>query len=175
MKTLIIHPADFSTDFLKKSYEGCNYRVIDYNVSVKQMKHLIKTHDRIIMMGHGYEHGLYGYGRVIINHNLVYLLRGKICIYVWCYANMFCRQYDLKGIYTDMVISEMEEAIFYCVPASAADIIVSNTLFASSLKEMFIAHESIGTEAVSLMKGKYKKNGKNHVIDFNADKIYVDV
>ena len=118
------------------------------------------------MMGHGYEHGLYGFGKVIIHSKLVYLLREKICIYIWCYANMFCRQYDLKGIYTDMVISELEEAIYYCVPASTADIEKSNTLFASSLKEMFIAHETMGVEASALMKELYKKDGKNDMVIF---------
>jgi hypothetical protein len=54
MKTLVIHPKDDSTYFLSTIYEGKDWTIIN-DRGKSLLKKLIKTHDRIIMMGHGCE------------------------------------------------------------------------------------------------------------------------
>ena len=137
MKTLVIHPKDFTTRFLSEIYSGKDWTVISDNISHGKLKKQIKDHDRIIMLGHGTESGLIGHGRFIINSTLVYLLRDKPeSIYIWCNADVFVKKYDLKGFYTWMIISEVEEAILYCVNfKDSSEIYNSNMAFAKTIKE----------------------------------------
>ena len=136
MKTLVIHPDDRSTDFLKAIYEGKDFTVVNTEVSRRQMKELVKSHDRIIMLGHGDENGLYGFGDYVVNQRLVFHLRNKPeCIYVWCYASSFMKKYGLKGFGTGMFISEYEEAMLMCIEPNQAQIERSNDLFSKVLNE----------------------------------------
>lgn len=82
--TLVIHPKDQTTDFLSEIYLDKNWTVINTNTSKKFLKEQILTHDRIVMLGHGTEKGLLGYDRYIIDSTLVYLLREKECVCIWC-------------------------------------------------------------------------------------------
>lgn len=137
MKTLVIHPKDFTTRFLSEIYSGKDWTVISDNISHSKLKKAIKDHDRVIMLGHGTKDGLIGHGRFIINSTLVYLLRDKPeSIYIWCNADEFVKKYDLKGFYTGMIISEIEEAILCCVNfKSSSEIDDSNIMFAKSIKD----------------------------------------
>lgn len=84
IKTLIIHPSDPTTDFLKIIYEYKDWTVINDNISNSLLKEQIKNHDRIIMMGHGCELGLFGYkNRLMISSKHIYLLREKKSICIW--------------------------------------------------------------------------------------------
>ena len=68
MKTLIIHPDDRSTDFLKPIYSGLsNTTVLTENISQPALKEAIVEHDQIIMMGHGSPSGLFNVSS--IGHN----------------------------------------------------------------------------------------------------------
>ncbi len=75
MKTLVIHPKDSTTDFLSEIYSDKNWTVVNTNVSKKFLKEQIKSHDRIVMLGHGTESGLIGFDKFIIDSTWVYLLR----------------------------------------------------------------------------------------------------
>ena len=110
MKTLVIHPKDTTTDFLSLIYEDKDWTVITDNISKSALKRQIKAHDRIVMLGHGMETGLIGFNRLVIDSNLVYLLREKHCVCIWCNADKFVLKYGLKGFYTGMIISEVQEA-----------------------------------------------------------------
>ena len=135
MKTLVIHPEDITTKFLSIVYEDTNWNIIDYNVSKRELKENIKSHDRIIMLGHGSEQGLFGYKRLVIHSNLVYLLRDKICYCVWCNADVFFNKYGLHGFCTGMIVSEIDEAEqFINYPYKEDDINKSNELFSINLK-----------------------------------------
>ena len=79
MKTLIIHPDDRSTDFLRAIYAPLkNYTLITMGTR-KEVNELIKSHDRIIMCGHGTPYGLLSVGKFegsfIIDYNTVPLNR----------------------------------------------------------------------------------------------------
>ena len=166
MKTLIIHPADSSTDFLKESYSGKDYTVVtDCNISKKLLKDLIKSHDKIVMMGHGTALGLIaGVGsksKYLIDSNWVYLLKDKECICIWCYAYDFFSKYKLKGYATGMIISELDEGYHFGIYCGSSEINHSNSLFAKSL----------GGALDSSCVGSYLKEsycGVSELINFNV-------
>lgn len=165
MKTLVIHPKDTTTDFLTEIYSDKNWEVINTNPSKKNLREQIKAHDRIIMLGHGTKFGLIGFNRLVIDSSWVYLLREKECICIWCHADLFVTKYKLRGFYTGMIISEQEEALDYAIQANANDILQSNLLFASAIKE------SINTkDMVANIKNIYK--GNSAIIMFNKENIY---
>lgn len=136
MKTLVIHPKDKTTDFLSSIYDGKDWNVITENPSNSLLKSQIKNHDRIVMLGHGTQYGLIGHKRLIINSTLVYLLRDKITVCIWCNADQFVKKYDLKGLYTGMIISEYEEALDWSIyQPDDRDILTSNLLFAKAVSK----------------------------------------
>lgn len=165
MKTLVVHPFDVSTLFLSEIYSDTDWTVISNNCSKSYLKNQIKQHDRVIMLGHGCEKGLLGFGRLIIDSTYVYLLREKQCIFIWCNANVFVNKYNLKGFNTGMIISELQEAIEYNIKTSKEDIEQSNELFAKSIKE------SVGFDDIlRTIKALYK--GNTGVIKFNAENLF---
>jgi len=171
MKTLVIHPKDYSTDFLKPIYEGKGYDIIDFYQSPKKLKEQMRNYDKIMMMGHGTSSGLLNVfpkvmANYIIDASFVDILKDKECVYIWCNADNFVRKYNLKGFYTGMIISEMNEAFFYSIKTNIFEITESNKLFASCVKT---ALES--EDPVKLMKESYISD-KNPVIMYNSENIY---
>jgi hypothetical protein len=62
MKTLVIHPKDKTTDFLKPIYHGRDWTVITGGTK-EEVRKAIDEHDHIIMMGHGTPQGLLSVGQ----------------------------------------------------------------------------------------------------------------
>lgn len=125
MKTLVIHPYDPSTSFMRRSYEGKGcIEITAPNPSSGHIRRSIKDADRVIMIGHGSKDGLFSGDQScpVISSKLVQLLRQKECIAIWCHAKKFCEKYGLNAFGTDMFISEYEEALQYCVPATLDEI-----------------------------------------------------
>lgn len=166
MKTLVIHPEDSTTDFLKVIYAGKGWTIIDYRVNRKEISKAILEHERIVMLGHGSEKGLFGYNDILIDSSLVYLLKDKLCVCIWCNADKFVEKYKLKGFYTGMIISEWQEAVDYAIVPSGDDIDESNALFASTIGSA-IDSPTLLTE----VKEAYKSE-TNPVILFNQENIY---
>jgi hypothetical protein len=165
MKTLVIHPKDSSTDFLSTIYSDKDWTVINTNTSKKFLKEQIKSHDRIIMLGHGTHCGLLGFNRFVIDSTLVYLLREKDCVCIWCNADLFVQKYKLKGFYTGMIISEFEEAMYFTVRTDDDDIDFSNSLFANAIKESID-----NSDMLSNVKKLY--DGVSPVITYNKKNLY---
>lgn len=165
MKTLVIHPKDSTTYFLSVIYSDKDWTVITKNVSKKILKDSIKSHDRIIMMGHGTENGLLGFDRFIIDSTLVYLLRDKVCICIWCNADGFVIKYGLKGFYTGMIISEYEEAIMCSITTNWQFIQESNNDFAMAIKG------SIDVDNM-LDSAKSLYEGNSAVVEFNRNNLF---
>lgn len=165
MKTLVVHPNDTTTKFLSVVYTDKNFTVINDDISKKQLKSLIKSHDRIIFLGHGTEHGLLGFNRCIVDSALVYLLRDKINVYIWCNADKFVKKYNLKGFYSGMIISEYDEAEYCLVEANYNDINLSNKLFAEALAS--------NIDVLDMRDGFHKiYDGDSSIIDYNKKNIY---
>jgi len=169
MDTLVIHPFDPTTAFLSTIYADMKWTVLSENVSKKVLKEQIKAHQRIILMGHGSNMGLFGHGRLFIDSKLVYLLREKECICIWCNANEFVSRYELKGFYTGMIISDFEEALLYCIKCTADDIDSSNRLFAEIVRAAIFTENC---EAMASMIKKLYHRDDNPVILFNKENIF---
>ena len=167
MKTLVIHPFDITTGFLESIYLDKGFTVIDYNPSTKELKSAIKAHDRIIMLGHGDPHGLLGFGRYVIDSTLVYLLKKKYCICIWCNADQFVNKYDLRGFYTGMFISEESEATYEGVLATWGEIMESNEKFAETVGQNLHSGRILETVTEGY-------NLKTNVAKFNRDKLYIN-
>lgn len=140
MRTLVIHPHDESTHFLKPIYENIPHKtVITGGYNTDEVEDLISIHDRIIMLGHGSPNGLFSvsqfvtsYGH-IINFDTVELLRNKECIFIWCHANQFVEKHNLKGLYSGMFVSEVGEALYCKLKGDKKLVNESNDTFAFML------------------------------------------
>lgn len=175
MKTLIIHPNDHSTDFLKPIYANIIDKTILTEGSKNEVRELIKQHDRIIMLGHGSPGGLFGVGKFggwsyIIDDTMVEVLSNKPNnIYIWCNSDKFIEQHPtLQGFYSGMFISEVGEAKMYNINVSQEVVDESNNLFAN------IVGENIMIESKDIYKRVhylYNVPG-NKIITFNNQRIY---
>jgi len=165
MKTLVIHPADESTDFLKEIYRGKDWTVMTDQLSKKNVIEQIQLHDRIIMMGHGHPGGLF-YSP--INSELVYLLKEKQCVCIWCNADKFVERYKLNGFYTGMFISEVGEAAYYGIKVSQGTIDRSNRDFAFEMR-LCLDHDD-PKDIYEEVKSTYV--GMHEVYQFNNDRLY---
>lgn len=186
--TLIIHPDDRTTDFLKPSYAGLNATVLTTKADMYNLKETMKNHRRIIMMGHGTPSGLMlsmigGLNGVELNDNGQYvkyssysigydfldILKTKPIVAVWCNADRFVVPNDLHGFYTGMVISELCEAN-YCQVYGCDDtqLQYSNTLFTKALKAALPIESP---DSVDVFKNIYDGDN-NRIIDYNKQRIY---
>lgn len=152
MKTLVIHPHDTSTHFLKPIYDSIpNKTVITGGWSIVEVRTLISMHDRIIMMGHGSPNGLFGinFNRTyVVDKDTVDLFEGKECIFIWCHADQFVKKHNLKGFHSGMFVSEVGEALMYNLRGDEKLVNESNSTFAHMLgmsinKPMKELYESI--------------------------------
>lgn len=177
-KTLIIHPADTSTDFLKPIYDKIQYKtVITGGVTPDVIMKEIENHDRIFMMGHGCPSGLFSMGRfpkaygMVIDSETVELLKQKECVFIWCNADQFVKTHDLKGFYSGMFISEVEEADYCGFPETTQkEVTESNNSFAKILGE----HSNKSIENMfEETKKKYKVLAESsNVARYNYERLY---
>jgi hypothetical protein len=144
MKTLIIHPADESTDFLKPIYKNVlNSTLITGDITKAELLQLVHEHDRIMMMGHGSPEGLFAVGQFedeeqlsyIVDHSFVPALKNKDNIFIWCHANKFVETHQLNGFYSGMFISEIMEAWMYDYDVEEGIINESNDKFSEIVSE----------------------------------------
>lgn len=168
MKTLVIHPKDPTTDMLCIVYRDMNCTVVRNNLPNAELKRLLKDHDRVIMMGHGTAYGLIGFGKLLIDSSLVYLLREKkelVCI--WCNADEFVNKYELKGLYSGMIISEKEEAEYCGVECEYQDVHESNHYFSDALTECIKYKYSL-----DVFHHNYIEDDYNPVMEYNRQRMY---
>jgi hypothetical protein len=190
MKTLIIHPDDRSTDFLKPIYENVtNATVVTGGVSKKDVKQMIIEHDQVMMMGHGSPGGLFSLGlfnepnlaypqRVsyayIIDSAMVELLEQKDNnVFIWCNADQFVNKHNLKGLYSGMFISEVSEATYCGLPGTEQDQVdASNHYFAQLLGE--VANDPLKDAYFHLMDNYALLTEDNPVALYNYNRLYLN-
>lgn len=179
MKTLVIHPSDYSTDFLKPIYEGIeNKTVITQDKTREEIIELIESHDRVMMMGHGSPSGLFGIGfnrLFVIDNGLVeYLNKKDNNVFIWCNADRFVNRFGLKGFYTGMFISEVGEA-YYCglpnIPQNVVD--ESNNQFANWVGELFTSKKPLNEVYSNIVDSYGKLANKNIVAKYNHERLYL--
>ena len=180
MKTLIIHPDDRSTDFLKPIYQNIKgATVLVKNISKRRLSKEIQSHDQIIMMGHGSSHGLLnvagiGEGFLSIGDKHVPLLKNKQCTFIWCNADDFVTRNQLDGLFTGMFISEISESIFCEVTASQKDVDTSNYFFADVLGDV-MSDDPDYKMIFERVKTDYEELAKiNEVANYNSKRWYLN-
>lgn len=180
MKTLVIHPDDRSTDFLKPIYESITATVITGGVSKDNILKMIHEHDRVMMMGHGSPWGLFSIGRfpdsdgyIVDNGTVHTLLQKKENIFIWCNADQFVKRHELKGFYSGMFISEVSEAMVCGLPNTPQEIVnESNDFFARWVGE--VANLPV-RDIHKHISSKYKMLAENNSIaKYNSQRLYLN-
>jgi len=184
MKTLVIHPKDRSTDFLKPIYADLDdVTLVTGGWSQDRIKEAIQTHDQVIMMGHGSPNGLFTMGQFPSNTYLSYVIGADMVevlnqkdnnIFIWCNADQFINKHDLKGFYSGMFVSEVGEA-FYCkVPSFTQEAVdESNNTFARQLGECLGATRA-PEEIHAQIREQYGQLAEHNLIaEYNHKRLYV--
>jgi hypothetical protein len=140
----VIHATDPTTQVLSLLYqqrEDVRMLITERNTS-SEVQRAIRSDEVVMMLGHGNEYGLFSkpekngeYRRFLITDRHVQFLRDKLCIGIWCYANKFAEKYRLHGLFSGMIISELQEAIDLGVPATKEEIDREMKKFTLRLKD----------------------------------------
>lgn len=146
---LVIHPKDKTTAMLSALYDELEAQVVADYRTTKEMGHLlyhVSTQERIMLLGHGSDKGLFfrkddskdEYDKVIVSHAHAYHLRkhGGNIVAVWCYADQFARAEGLHGLFTGMIVSELNEALLYQVETTQEELDRENVKLARRLREL---------------------------------------
>lgn len=166
MKTLVIHPDDRTTDFLNVIYKDKDWTVITDRGEILKSFEQIKSHDRIIMMGHGSPYGLLGFQNMFMNSEFIKVLQTKDCVCIWCNADQYVLRENIKGFYTGMFISEVSEARYFDIDVDQETVDFSNMLFVNLMKDV-IDSPTLITE----IKRDYYSD-TNPVIHYNNQRLY---
>ena len=101
-------------------YHSRNKTVVKGGKTKSELRTLIESHDRVIVLGHGSPYGLLSQGQFldagfyIVDDSMVSQLRNKSnSIFIWCYADQFVLRHGFSGLYSGMFISEVGE-VDYC-------------------------------------------------------------
>ena len=179
MKTLVLHPDNRSTDFLKPIYANIKRKtVIVKDTSRDVLLALIRSHDMIIMLGHGSSSGLFnvsgiGKGVMVIGESIVEELRGKQLIAIWCNCDKFIERHDLNALYSGMFISEVSEARYCGVQGDQAMVDESNSTFAVLLGNMLSETSMDLEKTFDMVLESYEELGEvNTVAKYNSDRFY---
>ena len=179
MKTLIVHCQDSSTDFLKPIYAGIKHKtVLTKNVSHDKLLSAIRSHDTIIMLGHGSSSGLFnvsgiGKGVMVIGESMVEELRDKQLIAIWCNADKFIERHNLPALYSGMFISEVSEARYCNVQGDQVMVDESNSTFAALLGRMLTETSMDLEKTYDMVLESYEELGEvNAVAKYNSDRLY---
>ena len=135
----------------------------------------IRSDDVVMMLGHGNEYGLFSkpekngeYRRFLITDKHVQFLRDKSCIGIWCYANKFAEKYKLHGLFSGMIISELQEAIDLGVAATKEEIDKEMEKFTIRLKDCI---ETYGLEQTPFRMKEYD-DVQSVLTKFNYSNLY---
>jgi hypothetical protein len=178
MNSLIIHPADPSTDFLKDIYASWqDYDLITGSCNNRQISRALQNAERLFLLGHGCTSGLLAIDQfdddrltVVDKEHVPYLKNKPHSLYIWCHANVFVEEHGLEGFYTGMFISEMAEAKYFGLEVSEAEISFSNALFAQIVgQNLHLAPREL-LEVVQKAYGKFEAT--HQVIEFNLKRLY---
>lgn len=178
MQTLIIHPQDKTTYFLKAVYSKLVSYTLIISGSKNDVNRAILKHDRIFMLGHGTPYGLCSVGQFedeyVVDESTVKLLRNKKCIFIWCNADKFVAKHDLNGLFSGMFVSEVVEARLVGLPQVTQEVVdESNNFFAKVLGEGI---ERGFYHAYHKMMNMYKLlSVNNSVAKYNVERLYLRI
>lgn len=146
---LVIHPTDRSTSMLSALYAGLDARRLDERSSAKEINHALNhtpRGERIVLLGHGSDKGLFsrlddtqaGFDRIIVGHPQAYYLRrhGANIVAIWCNADLFAKAEGLHGLFSGMIVSEMDEATLYGITTTQAELDEETVKLARRLRSL---------------------------------------
>lgn len=173
----VIHATDPTTQVLSLLYqqrEDVRMLITERNTS-SDVQRAIRSDDVVMMLGHGNEYGLFSkpekngeYRRFLITDKHVQFLRDKSCIGIWCYANKFAEKYKLHGLFSGMIISELQEAIDLGVAATKEEIDKEMEKFTIRLKDCM---ETYGLEQTPFRMKEYD-DVQSVLTKFNYSNLY---
>lgn len=139
---IAIHPDDETTRFLQTLYNGMDGVVLRTGEESRNRLGSLLYHlppsERVMLLGHGGPEGLYrregeGY-RCYVGRSMGYILRRHPVIGIWCHANVFAKRNGLHGLFSGMIVSEIEEAREYGIRTTEAELKAENGRFAATLR-----------------------------------------
>ncbi|MBR3902163.1 MAG: hypothetical protein IKJ29_00720 [Akkermansia sp.] len=146
---IIIHPKDRTTTMLCALYQGIEARRITQDASSMEIRHTLNLSpgtERIMLLGHGCPDGLYSrtddtveyFDRLIISHHHAYPLRrhGSNLIGIWCHADQFARKERLHGLFSGMIITELNEAEEHGIATTQEELTRENELLFTRLRHL---------------------------------------
>ena len=146
---LVIHPKDKTTAMLSALYDELEAQVVEDYRTTKEMGrllHHVSTQERIMLLGHGSDKGLFfrkddskdEFDKVIVGHSHAYHLRkhGGNIVAVWCNAYQFARAEGLHGLFSGMIVSELNEALLYQVETTQEELDRENVKLARRLRAL---------------------------------------
>ncbi len=150
---LVIHPKDKTTAVLSALYQGAeNVRLVDQDTSNPEVKRLLNhlpCQERLLLLGHGSDKGLFSrddggqadFGRLMVYHPHAYYLRkhGGNTVALWCNADLFARKEGLHGLFSGMIISELDEAKDCHVPTTREELERETAKLARRLRSLLDA------------------------------------
>lgn len=173
----VIHANDPTTQFLSLLYEqrrDISMHITESSTNSAVQRAIRKT-DMVLMLGHGNRYGLFSvpdkdgvYRRFMVDSRYVQFLRSKTCIGIWCYANLFAEQYNLHGLFSGMIISELQEAIDNGITTTKEEIDVEMVKFTQRLRDCI---ERYGLKDTP-MRMKELDNVKSELTTFNYSNLY---
>ena len=183
--TLVIHPQDETTNFLKPIYSNIsNKKVVTGGISYEALKREIDKVDEVIICGHGYHGGLFainqfdglGQTNYIVDNQMASLLKQKKkVVTIWCYAKNYIEANDINNsFHSGMFISEVNESIFCGLKGVTQEMIdESNNCFSKELGTLInLSPEEIYN---AFQKGRYSKLAKtNPVARYNFGRLHYD-
>lgn len=179
--TLVIHCYDRTTTMLSQIYEGKGWDVVnDGCIADEELRELIRSHDRIVMLGHGTPGGLINVqaGGSIINSSHADLLKDKKLFVIWCKADEFFRRNNIgKG---QFITGNIPSEVWECRAAGCGDIsaelMLENITYWSKLCADVVETALNGNPqaAVDYVRENYlERYGDHPVTHYNAERTQV--
>ena len=174
---LVVHPYDPTTDFLRVIYENVEgvtcLRGEESRTALASILYHLPPGETILMLGHGSGDGLFrkevdGYG-LYIGKSMAYSLKRHPVIGIWCHANAFAESTGLHGLFTGMIISEMQEAVEYGVSTTEEELARENARLAESFRQ---AIREGGTFQQMLERVMEQARATTELTRFNYHSIY---
>lgn len=119
------------------------FRGLDANILVnptyEQINNFLAwSSNRLLICGHGTEFGLFdpSMNDYCIDRSNVHLLSGREVIGIWCFAGNFADRYNLRGFFTSMFVSNVNEALNLGFTADAETISRENAFFSAQVRRL---------------------------------------
>ena len=184
MKNLVIHFYDTTTFFLTKIYQSLpNTTVVNDCLSKKVLLNMVKSHDRIFVLGHGSSRGLLNPDTLefLVDATFSKVLKDKVGFYIFCHADKFVSNNRLTNcFYSGMYISDIWELREYDEEIPPEEYVNytemiedSNKKFATQLGKLILENDFQLEPIFKGIKehyGSYASN--NEIAAFNCDRLF---